>query len=284
MSRSDAGAYPRPGSTHLTNLYSGSVPALYDRFRGPVFFEPYARDLAQRLTGLCDGRVLETAAGTGIVTRILAQLLPAQVTIVATDVSSAMIEFATVHTNAERVVWRRADALALPFPDESFDAVVCQFGVMFFRDKVAGYREACRVLKPGGRFIFNVWDRVNHNEFCCLVNEAVGSLFPDNPPELLVRTPYGYHDTKLIIEQLETAGFAVISVETVERVSHAPSARELAIGFCQGSPLRSEIEARDASRLEEATDHATSALLARFGGGPIVGRMRAHVFAALRRG
>ena len=155
-------------------------------------------------------------------------------------------------------------------------------GVMFFQDKVAGYSEAFRVLKPSSRFVFSVWDRIEQNEFCWCVNVAVRRLFPEDPPELMARTAYGYYDTATIAQELNTAGFGVISIETVERLSHAPSARDLAIGFCQGSPLRSEIEARAAARLGEATDAATQALLTRFGAGPVVGKMRAHVFSATR--
>ena len=264
------------------DLYSGSVPALYDRYRGPVFFEPYARELAGRLQYVVQGSVLEIAAGTGIVTRVLAQLLPKEVTIVASDVSSEMLDFATVQAGVERVVWRRANAQALPFPDGAFEAILCQFGVMFFQDKLAAYREAFRVLKPSGRFVFSVWDRIEQNEFCFVVNDAVARLFPENPPGLMARTPYGYYDTGVIAQELSAAGFDIISVETVERQSHAPSARDLAIGFCQGSPLRSEIEARDTSRLGEATDAATQALQARFGPGSIVGKMRAHFIMATR--
>ena len=260
--------------------YSGSVPELYDRYRGPVFFEPYGRELAGRLQYIAQGSVLEIAAGTGIVTRVLAQLLPNEVTIVASDVSSAMLDFAALQGGVERVVWRQADAQALPFPDGAFEAVLCQFGVMFFQDRVAGYRETFRVLKSTGRFVFNVWDRIEQNEFCCVVNDAVARLFPEDPPGLMARTPYGYYDTGVITQELGAAGFVNVSIETIERQSHAPSARELAIGFCQGSPLRSEIEARDATRIEEATNAATQALVAHFGPGPIVGKMRAHFITA----
>lgn len=212
----------------VRNLYSGSVPALYDRYRGPVFFEPYARDLVERLQRVVQGSVLEIAAGTGIATRILAALLPAEVTIVATDVSLAMLDFATVQPGVERVIWRQADALALPFPDCAFEAVLCQFGVMFFQDKIAGYREAIRVLRPRSPFVFNVWDRIDHNEFCCVVNDAVGRLFPSDPPELMARIAYGYSNTKTIAQELSAAGFGAISIETVDRLSRAPSARDLA--------------------------------------------------------
>jgi SAM-dependent methyltransferase len=261
-------------------LYSGSVPALYDRYRGPVFFEPFARDLADCLADMHAGKLLEIAAGTGIVTRELARVLPESVSIVASDISQAMLDFAAAQPGLARIRWRQADALALPFDDAKFDAVLCQFGVMFFPDKVAGYRQARRVLKAGGRFVFNVWDRIENNEFCCIVCEAMARLFPDNPPDLLARTPYGYFDTDLIRTELTQAGFGKIAIETVNRQSASPSARDLATGFCQGSPLRSEIEERDPNRLGEATDAATEMLQSRFGDGPIVGKMRAHVITA----
>jgi SAM-dependent methyltransferase len=261
-------------------LYSGSVPALYDRYRGPVFFAPFAHVLADSLADLRGGNVLEIAAGTGIVTRALARVLPETVSIIATDISQAMIDFAAAQPDLARVEWRQADALALPFDDAAFDAILCQFGVMFFSDRCAGYGEARRVLKRGGRFIFNVWDRIENNEFCWIVGEAMARFFPDNPPDLLARTPYGYFDIDLIRRELRQAGFDRIAIESVDRQSAAPSARELAIGFCQGSPLRSEIEARDPSALQQATDAATTALLSRFGDGPIAGKMRAHVITA----
>jgi SAM-dependent methyltransferase len=263
-------------------LYSGSVPELYDRHRVPVFFEPFARDLAGRLTGLTQGAVLEIAAGTGAVTCALADLLPRAVSIIASDVSQAMIDLAAAKPGLDRVVWKHADALALPFDAAAFDAVVCQFGVMFFGNKMAGYREVCRVLRPGGRFVFNVWDRIENNEFCCIVSEAVASLFPDNPPDLMTRIPYGYFNLDLIRGELMRTGFGNVLIDTVDRPSVARSAHDLAIGFCQGSPLRREIEERDPARLSEVTEAASEALLARFGAGPISGKMRAHVVTALR--
>jgi len=212
---------------------------------------------------------------------VLARVLPETVSIIASDINQAMLDFAAAQPGLARISWRHADALALPFDDAAFDAVLCQFGVMFFRDRVAGYREARRVLKPGGRFVFDVWDRIENNEFCGVVCETVARLFPSNPPDLLARMPYGYFDTDLIRDELAQAGFDKIAVETVNRQSVAPSARDLAIGYCQGSPLRSEIEERDPNRLGEATDAVTKALFSRFGAGPITGKMRAHFITAV---
>jgi ubiquinone/menaquinone biosynthesis C-methylase UbiE len=261
-------------------VFAGSIPATYDRYLGPLIFAPYAADLARRLAGMAEGHVLETATGTGIVTRELARTLPAAVRITATDLNQPMLDYAAAQTPDTRVTWRQADALKLPFADATFDAVVCQFGAMFFPDRMAAYREARRVLKPGGRFIFNVWDRIEDNEFADVVTEAVAALFPHDPPRFLARTPHGYHDTAAIRRELAAAGFEHVDVETVESVSRAPSHRDPAIGYCQGTPLRNEIEARDPARLEEATEAAAKALAARFGRGPVEGKIQALVVTA----
>jgi ubiquinone/menaquinone biosynthesis C-methylase UbiE len=247
---------------------------------GPLLFAPYAADIARRLTGITSGRVLETAAGTGILTRVLAHALPETVAILATDLNQPMIDFAAAQIGAARVAWRQADALALPFDDNLYDAVVCQFGVMFFPDKVAAYREAKRVLKPGGRFVFNVWDRLEENEIADIVTEAVAALFPEDPPRFLARTPYAYHEIRKLRDEVVEAGFASCEAETVQFFSRAGSARDAVVGLCQGTPLRNEIEARDPARLDAATDIAAAAVAARFGPGPISARMQAHVITA----
>src|SRR5215468_9163402 len=262
-------------------LFAGSIPEIYDRFLVPLIFESYARDLAERLARLEPRHVLETAAGTGVLTRAMASRLPAQARIVATDLNPPMLNHAQGQSHDGRITWRQADALALPFQDQSFDAVVCQFGAMFFPDKVQGYREARRVLKRGGHFLFNVWDTISENEFADVVTQALATLFPHDPPRFMARIPHGYHDVGKIRAELTAAGFKEISNGTVDGKSRASSPRDPAIAYCQGTPLRSEIEARDASRLEEATKTAAEALERRFGKGPIEGRIRAHVIAAV---
>ena len=266
----------------VDTVFSGSIPSLYDSYLGPLIFETYAQDLADRVSALNVDRVLETAAGTGIVTRALDRSLSPGVSIVATDLNQPMLDHAAERISSSRVSWQKADAQALPFPDGAFDAVVCQFGVMFFPVKQKAYREARRVLKPGGHFIFNVWDKLEYNEFADLVTAAVADMFATDPPRFLARTPYGYHQQQAVIAELRSAGFTRVAVETLTRRSVAPSCRDPAIGFCQGTPLGSEIAARDATRLAEATEAAASRISARFGNGPVDGMMQAHVFTARR--
>lgn len=266
--------------TKIDTVFSGSIPSIYDRYLGPLIFESYAQDLARRLSGFNPASVLETAAGSGIVTRALVRSLPGSVNVVATDLNQPMLDRAAEQTSSSRVSWQRVDAQSLPFADGAFDAVVCQFGVMFFPDKRKAYREARRVLKPGGYFIFSVWDRIECNEFADLVTSAAIEIFPDDPPLFLPRTPHGYHDKESIIADIQSAGFANVAAETITRRSVAPSCRDPAIGFCQGTPLRNEIEARNANRLTETTDAAAAKISARFGNGPVDGMIQAHVITA----
>ncbi len=262
-------------------VFAGSIPEVYDRLMVPLIFEPYARDLAGRIVLAGPLDVLETAAGTGVLTRAIAARLPGHARIVATDLNQAMLDQAAARQSPpDRVTWRQADALALPFEDRAFDVVACQFGAMFFPDRVKGYREARRVLKPGGHFMFNVWDRISENEFADVVTEALAKVFPQDPPLFMARTPHGHHDVGRIREELSAAGFTDIAIETVEHRSKAASPRDVAVAYCQGTPLRNEIVTRDATRLDEATKAATEALAHRFGSGPVDGRIRAHVISA----
>jgi ubiquinone/menaquinone biosynthesis C-methylase UbiE len=261
-------------------LFAGSIPEIYDRLLVPLIFEVYASDLAARVARFAPRTLLETAAGTGAVTSALAAQLPPQCSIVASDLNQPMLDRAATRQGLkERVTFRQADALALPFEDDTFDVVACQFGAMFFPDRIKGYAEARRVLKPRGHLLFNAWDRIGTNDFAEAVNEAVAALFPNDPPAFMARTPHGYHDIDRIRADVKAAGFADVSIETVDHVSRAASPREPAIAFCQGTPLRNEIESRGGS-LEAATDAAAALLTRRFGSGPIEGRIRAHVITA----
>jgi SAM-dependent methyltransferase len=259
-------------------VFSGSIPKLYETYLVPLIFEPYAADLANRLASRPLSRVLEIAAGTGVVTRALASVLPESASIVATDLNRSMLDEAAALGTRRPVEWRQADAMRLPFRDGTMDAVVCQFGVMFFPEKAKAFSEARRVLASGGMFIFNVWDRIEENEFADTVSTALESLFPEDPPRFLARTPHGYHNRPTIGRDLAAGGFtASPQIITVAARSRAKSSRVPAVAYCQGSPLRSEIEARDASRLGEATDVAAEAIARRFGRGAVDGKIQAHI-------
>ncbi len=257
---------------------AGSVPELYDTYMVPLIFEPYAADLVNRLRPRRLSRVLEIAAGTGVATRAMAATLPESCTIVATDLNQAMLDHARAVGTIRAVAWRQADALQLPFQDATFDAVVCQFGAMFFPDKSRAFAEALRVLAEGGVFIFSVWDRIEENDFADIVTAALASVFPWNPPRFMARTPHGYHDLERIARDLAEGGFTRSPrIDTVAARSRAESPRAAAMAYCQGTPLRNEIETRDAARLGEATEVAAEAIARQFGQGSVDGKIQAHV-------
>ena len=262
-------------------VFAGSIPELYNQLLVPLIFEPFAADLARRVAALRPERVLETAAGTGVVTRAMAAALPAQAAIVATDLNQPMLDRAAAIGTAHPVEWRHADAMQLPFPDASFDVVVCQFGVMFFPDRAHAYAEARRVLRPGGTLLFNAWDRIENNEFALVVTEALAQLFPADPPRFMARTPHGYHDEAAIARDVALGGFAAVPrIDTVAARSRAASAGVAAMAYCQGTPLRNEIEARQGASLAEATAASAAAIAARFGSATVDGKIQARVVTA----
>jgi ubiquinone/menaquinone biosynthesis C-methylase UbiE len=263
--------------------FVGSIPEIYDDFLVPLIFESYAEDLADRVSALQPESVLETAAGSGVVTRALASALSSESRYTVTDLNQPMLEHAASQQDADtRIAWQQADAMDLPFDDALFDAVVCQFGVMFYPDRIAGYTEAYRVLKPGGSLIFNVWDRIETNEFADIITAAAAEVFPDDPPRFLPRTPHGYYDEDLIREELSVAGFPDVNYESLDAISSAPSPRHPAVAYCQGTPLRNEIEERDADLLEHVTDRAADAIAERFGSGYVAAGVRGHIITATR--
>lgn len=263
-------------------LFAGSIPENYDRLMVPLIFEPYAADLARRAASLSPNAILEIAAGTGVVTRALAPKLAPAASYIVTDLNQPMLDYAASRQAPDgRLAWRQADALALPFENAAFDLVCCQFGAMFFPDRVSGYREARRVLKPGGHFLLNVWDRIEENVFANDVTNALAEIFPDDPPRFLARTPHGYHDTALIRSELEAAGFSCVVIETRAEQSRAASPRLPAVAYCRGTLLRNEIEAREAGTLDAATDYAASAIATRHGSGAVAAKIQAHVIMAV---
>lgn len=254
--------------------FVGAVPELYERYMGPMLFEPFARNLAARFAGF-EGSILELAAGTGRVTRALAEAAPAA-KITATDLNPPMLAEAARRVTAPNVTFQPADAQALPFGPGSFDAVVCQFGVMFFPRKPEAFAEARRVLRPGSRYVFSVWDAMEAND----ITFAARSGMAGGDGGFMARTPFGYYDHGHIRADLAAGGFADVTIETVTLPTPTASARDAAIGLCAGSPARGELEARGPGALDAAIEAVTRALETKFGKGPFDGTGQALVVTA----
>jgi ubiquinone/menaquinone biosynthesis C-methylase UbiE len=262
--------------------FAGSIPQNYDRYLGPMVFEPYADDLVRRVRVDVGDAILEIACGTGIVTTRLVQALPLGASLTASDLNEPMIEVARRKIDAsEPVTWKTADACALPFGDEWFSTVVCQYGVMFFPDKPAALREVYRVLQPGGTFVFNVWNSLAENPLASITNDVLAEFFPANPPPFSV-VPYGMTDVDATRALLEQAGFASIEATRLPLMARSDSARDAATGVVLGTPLVVAIQERDPAATGRIID-AVAARLAQAGGeSPLTLPMSAHVFTAQR--
>lgn len=262
-------------------VFDGSIPAIYDRCMVPLLFAPYAALVAERAKALKPRDILETAAGTGVVTAALHEALP-DAQIVATDLNPPMLDVAASRIRSKKISFQPADAQSLPFPDGGFDLVVCQFGIMFVPDKVQANREARRVLRDGGRYMLVIWDRVERNLATMTAARAVAELFPGDAGRFYDRVPFRYHDPALIEHDLLAAGFTDIEFETAELRSRAPSAEAAAIGLCQGTPMRADIEQHGPDALERATDSAAQALRQFEGPEGFDAPMSAHVVTAAK--
>jgi ubiquinone/menaquinone biosynthesis C-methylase UbiE len=266
--------------TNQAAQFIGTIPENYDRGLGPHVFVDYALDLTRRVTSTTPSKVLETAAGTGIVTRMLRDALPASTHLLASDLNTPMLEVARKKFKAgEKVDLQPADATALPFGDAAFDAVACQFGVMFFPDKDKSYREVYRVLSPGGRYVFNVWDAFEYNPFARIAHETIGRFLPSDVPGFY-RVPFGYHQIDPVKASLLTAGFDAISATVVKFQKTIASAEEFAKGLVLGNPVIEEIRSRGTAEPDQVVLAVTTALRQAFGQDP--GRMplQAIVFSA----
>jgi ubiquinone/menaquinone biosynthesis C-methylase UbiE len=263
--------------------FDGSIPATYDRCLGPVLFEPYARDLASRIAASGSGRILELACGTGILTAELSRRLPSSARLVATDLNPPMLELARDKLGAGLPIeWRQADAAALPFPDASFDAVVCQFGLMFVPDKAAAFREARRVLVHGGLFAFNVWDAWEWNPFGRIAHQTIAGFFPSNPPDFYT-VPFGFHQTELLRELLVSHRFGDPALEVLTFQSSSPTADDFATGLVAGNPVVNAIRERGTAPVGAIHGALTQALRDQLGDRPVPVSLRAIVVTARAR-
>ncbi|HYT49983.1 MAG TPA: methyltransferase domain-containing protein [Pyrinomonadaceae bacterium] len=262
--------------------FVGSIPENYDRYLGPVLFDPYAADLAARVDVPEGGAVLELACGTGIVTRRLRDRLAPTTKLVATDLNEAMISYASrKFSRSENIEWKQADATCLPFSDQSFDAVVCQFGLMFVPDKPQALREVYRVLKPRGRFVFNVWDAIEQNDLARTAHETIAKFFDDNPPDFY-QIPFSFHDSDAIRSLLSYTGFREVDATLISLPSKASSAQELAKGLVHGNPIINAIRERNESRIPEIELSVAKAVATLYGEAPVQAQMRALICTATR--
>jgi SAM-dependent methyltransferase len=263
--------------TNPNARFDGSIPGIYDRHLGPFLFEPYARDLVSRLPVPAPPRVLEIACGTGIVTAALCSTLPAHTELVATDLNEAMIALARNRLGgAPNVTWRTADASALPFQDTEFDLVVCQFGLMFFPDKLAAVREFRRVLRRSGRLLLNVWDSLAENPIGRIAHETISAFFPGNPPDFF-QVPYGLADRSLLGRLIRDGGFEEVRLEVVSLEGTSESARHAAYGLLHGNPMSAALRERGVSDSGPLVEALTAALAAAGGSAPLRLPMRAIV-------
>jgi ubiquinone/menaquinone biosynthesis C-methylase UbiE len=262
--------------------FEGSIPEIYDQHLGPVMFPVYATDLAGRISVADGGRVLEMAGGTGISTRKLRDILATSVAIVATDLNEPMLEVARKKFAAgENITFQPADATSLPFEDGEFDAVICQFGVMFFPDKAVAFNQVMRVLKPGGAFAFNVWDDETHNPAAARVADTIMGFLPEGTANFF-KVPFGFNDEKVIRELLQGAGFVDIAIETRPIEAEAESAVHLARGFVQGNPIVLDIRDNPDINEEEVVEAVAAALREIGGDNPMRATLQAKVITARR--
>lgn len=261
--------------------FVGRIPDVYERLLVPMIFQAAATRLAAAVARSGPSDILETAAGTGALTRALTHSCP-DASITATDLNQPMLDAAAARTpHGANVTWRQADALDLPFEDQTFDSVVCQFGVMFFPDRVRGHREARRVLRPGGSLVFNVWDRIENNEVPLVIESALIEAAPEDPLVFMSRTPHGYVPPSRIRTDLEAAGMPDVAITTVDGTA-ATTPSEAATAYCEGTPLRTAIENHETLTLPEATEIAERALQRHFGPGPIRAPIRSFEVVARR--
>lgn len=262
-------------------VFGGSIPQNYDKGLGPVFFEPYALDMAARVAKLKPQHVLETAAGTGRVTAHLYRTLNAAATLVATDINPDMLQVAKEKVTAPGIRWEQADAIQLPFEDNRFDVVTTSYGIMFYPDKRKGMQEAHRVLKPGGTFIFNVWDKIERNPMAKTVREIVAEFFENDPPAFY-NIPFGYNNPAEITALLKDVGFTNVTFEVLEKPCIAPSAETMAVGLVEGNPISTAIRERDPEAVNTIREKVFRALVEKFGDSPSKTTMQAIVFSGVK--
>jgi ubiquinone/menaquinone biosynthesis C-methylase UbiE len=266
--------------TLLRRIPLNTTLAARDLHFAPSVMSPFADDMARRLSRLSIGPLLEIAADTGVLTQAMASALSAGLTMIATDPDAEAVDYASAKPGMARVSWQQADPHALPFRDETFGIVVCHLNVAAMADRVRTFQEARRVTKRGGRFVFSVFGSIHQNPVANCLQTALDEFFPTDSPRFIADSLHGYGDNEAIDADLTTAGFTDAIYTTVELPFAAGSARDVATGYCLGTPLRSDLEARTSGNIEPVVEAAAIALRKRFGPGGITTTMRAHIISA----
>lgn len=262
------------------SAFKGEIPHYYEKYLGPLIFQKYAEDLSRRIKAPDGGFILETAAGTGMATRQLRSAIQDDVRVVVTDLNKDMLTIAKQKfESTENIEFQTGNAQNLSFENSVFDAVICQFSLMFFEDKFTAIKEAARVLKPDGTFLFNVWDSFEHNHFIKTVNESIVKKFPDTPPDFF-SIPYGYYNIDVIKDLLHETGFDDIEISVIPRTSTANSAKDVALGYILGTPVSLQIEKIAPGSLSDIVDSVEEAIATEFGSNNVSAKMQAIVFKA----
>jgi ubiquinone/menaquinone biosynthesis C-methylase UbiE len=267
------------GGKTITFSFSGSIPENYDEYLGPLIFEPYALDIAGRISALQPATILELACGTGRVTKYLRSASSAGATLTATDLNPAMLEVAKRHASADNVSWGVVDAGALPYEADSYDAIVCQFGIMFVPDRVQAYAEARRVLKPGGTLLISSWDAIEYNPIFHIAQKRIVRFFHEHIPTFY-RIPYSYHNEQVMHDELTQAGFTDFTIERVTLEGTSPSAEAAAKGLLEGNPVVGEIAAQGPDAMPMIFDDLVADIKEEFGSGELKVPLQAWVMTA----
>ncbi|WP_171122072.1 MULTISPECIES: class I SAM-dependent methyltransferase [unclassified Ruegeria] len=245
--------------------FVGDIPTHYDKGLGPNIFVDYAALIAEKCCDEPASSVIELAAGTGIVSRFLRDKLPAEASLLVTDLNAPMLEVAKAKFSGdENIQFAVANAMELPFDGPEFDLMVCQFGVMFFPDKIASYREAARVLRPGGRYVFNVWSPMSENPFSQMAHELMQKVFPDDPPGFY-KVPFHYGDPATVLGDLSSAGWSNVTHETIKIQKKIQDLEVFSRSLVFGNPLIDEINERGGVDPEDVVKEFRAELENRFG-------------------
>ena len=259
--------------------FNGSIPQNYDDYLGPMFFEPYAQEVGKLIDASSVGSALEIACGTGRLTKHLRRALASDARLVASDLSTDMLSVAKKKLADDNIEWMIADAQGLPFEANSFDLVVCYFGLMLVPDKSQAFREALRVLKKGGMLLMATWDKLEHNEASNVFRLTLKSLLGDTLPDSY-KLPFSLYDQGLITTMLNDAGFVNVHSEKVKKESIGETSEKATYGLINGGSLYNEIVKRDPALIGQITASVEEILSQRYGHAPMISPMSAIITRA----